>query len=433
MREAPGLPNDTSVFADHESAVRSYCREMPSVFTRARNALLWDEAGAEYIDFLSACGALNYGHNHPAIKAAAVGHLASDTILCGLDLHTATKRRFIHEFRRIVLVPRGFDYRMQFPGPTGTNAVEAALKLARKVTHRRSVVAFSRAFHGMSLGALAATQNPKARRGAGVPLPYVTRLAYDGDTDCGLPDLETFEAGLAAGLFDRPAAFLIETVQGEGGLHVASPDWLRAVRDLARRLGSLLIVDDIQAGCGRTGPFFSFERAELSPDIVCLAKSISGLGLPMALVLIKPEHDAWAPGEHNGTFRGNNLAFATATAALRLWENEAFLAAKHARETTVRDWLASIGECYGHAGVEPCGLGMMTGLRFNRVGQARTIARALFARGVLIETAGPQDEVLKLMPPLTIDRTTLDEGLRRIDETLAMVLQPSHALHRAAA
>ena len=432
MPAAPCPPNDTSLFQEHESAVRSYCRRMPNVFTRGRNARVWDEAGTEYIDFFSACGALNYGHNHPAMADAAVAHLRSDAILCGLDLHTATKRQFIADFNRIVLRPRGLDYRLQFPGPTGTNAVEAALKLARKVTRRRTVVAFSRAFHGMSLGALAATQNPQARRGAGVPLPHVTRLAYDGDTASGLPSFAAYEAGVLSGLLDRPAAFLVETVQGEGGLHVASGEWLRTLAGLARSLGSLLIVDDVQAGCGRTGPFFSFERADLRPDIVCLAKSISGLGLPMALVLIAPEHDVWAAGEHNGTFRGNNLAFATASAALELWEDDAFVASKRDSETTVREWLVAAAE--PRRGVAPCGLGLMAGLRFAEPGQARALADALFERRMLIETAGPQDEVLKLMPPLTIDRETLAEGLRRIGDAMAALLhQPSLACRRAAA
>ncbi len=431
MSIASSPPNDTQVFDDHESAVRSYCRRMTSVFVRGRNARVWDEAGAEYIDFFSACGALNYGHNHPAIKAAALAQLGDDAILCGLDLHTAAKRDFIAGFRRVVLAPRGLDYRFQFPGPTGTNAVEAALKLARKVTGRRPIVAFSRAFHGMTLGALAATQNPRARRGAGVPLPDVVRLAFDGDASCGLPSLDDYEADIGAGLLDPPAAFIVETVQGEGGLHVASAAWLRQLAGLARRLGALLIVDDIQAGCGRTGPFFSFERADLDPDIVCLAKSIGGLGLPMALVLIKPQHDAWAPGEHNGTFRGNTLAFACATAALRLWEDEAFIAAKRGSEAAVRTWLERTCARYGED-VAPCGLGLIAGLRFSRTGLAEAAARDLFARGMLIETAGPQDEVLKLMPPLTIDRETLEEGLRRIDDVLAVLLTPARLPRRAA-
>jgi diaminobutyrate-2-oxoglutarate transaminase len=431
MNRPAFAPNGTATFTAHESAVRSYCRRMPGVFTRGRNALVWDEAGTEYIDFFSACGALNYGHNDPLIKQAAMAHLRSDSILCGLDLHTPVKRRFIDDFQRIILQPRGLDYRLQFPGPTGTNAVEAALKLARKVTGRRTVVAFSKAFHGMSLGALAATASRTARKGAGVPLPYVLRLAYDGDDQSGLPGIEQFEAAIWAGS-ETPAAFIVETVQGEGGLNVASVDWLQRLAAIAKRLGSVLIVDDIQAGCGRTGPFFSFEQAGLVPDIVCLAKSISGLGLPMALVLIKPALDVWAPGEHNGTFRGNGLAFATASAALDYWDQAPFHDRKRDNEHIVRAWLDRTCQTYGAYGVTACGRGLMAGLRFARASQAGEVARAAVARNTLIETAGAHDEVLKLMPPLTIERETLLAGLGRITDALSAMLSPS-AIERAAA
>ncbi|WP_158806933.1 aspartate aminotransferase family protein [Beijerinckia sp. L45] len=432
MNRSASAPNDTTTFTAHESAVRSYCRRMPQVFARGQNAMVWDEAGTAFIDFFSACGALNYGHNDPAIKQAAVDHLLSDAVLCGLDLHTPAKRGFIDDFQRIILGPRGLDYRLQFPGPTGTNAVEAALKLARKVTGRRRVVAFSKAFHGMSLGALAATENRQARQGAGVPLPHVIRLAYDGDDRSGLPGIDQFEATLQSGS-EPPAAFIVETVQGEGGLNVASAPWLQRLAALARRLGAVLIVDDIQAGCGRTGPFFSFEQAGITPDIVCLAKSISGLGLPMALVLIKPEFDVWAPGEHNGTFRGNTLAFATASAALRFWDQSAFHARKCGNEQIVRAWLDRMHQMFGSFGVTPCGRGLMAGLRFGEAAQADAVARAVFERNMLIETAGPHDEVLKLMPPLTIERETLVEGLERITDAISSVVTPVRVIERVAA
>jgi diaminobutyrate-2-oxoglutarate transaminase len=428
-------PNHTGTFLTHESNVRSYCRRMPRVFTHGRNAHVWDEAGTEFIDFFSACGSLNYGHNDAQIKQAALDHLLSDSIICGLDLHTTAKRDFIESFQRIILAPRGLDYKLQFPGPTGTNAVEAALKLARKVTKRRNVVSFSRGFHGMTLGALAATHNRQARQGAGVPLPYVTRLAYENDLDCDLPGLDAYAAQFesASSQAEAPAAFLVETVQGEGGLHVASKAWLRRLAALAKRLGSLLIVDDIQAGCGRTGPFFSFERAGLKPDIVCLAKSLSGLGLPMALVLIKPQWDRWSPGEHNGTFRGNNLAFATAAAALAYWEQTGFLEHKEQNEALVQNWLETKARAYQHDGVTARGLGLMAGLRFAYPGQAEAVARETFKRDVLIETAGQNDDVLKLMPPLTVPHDVLREGLERISAAIDTIISVSHSAGRVLA
>lgn len=420
-------PNHAGIFLSHESEVRSYCRRMPRVFTRGRNAHVWDEAGSEFIDFFSACGSLNYGHNDPLIKAAALSHLDDDAIICGLDLHTAAKRRFIEQFHVGILAPRGLNYKLQFPGPTGTNAVEAALKLARKVTKRTNIVAFSRGFHGMTLGALAATANKKARQGAGVPLPHVTRLAYENDGDCGLPSLEMYADELTRANAPAPAAFLVETVQGEGGLHVASQAWLERLAQLAKRAGSLLIVDDIQAGCGRTGPFFSFERAGIEPDIICLAKSLSGLGLPMALVLIKPCFDKWLPGEHNGTFRGNNLAFATAAAALGYWQDRAFLEKKERNEQIVFDWLDQTSRRLRSYGVTMRGQGLMSGLRFAYPGQAEAVAQETFTRNVLIETAGQNDDVLKLMPPLTIPPSVLREGLQRVSGAIQTVLRITDA------
>ncbi|MFC8586505.1 aspartate aminotransferase family protein, partial [Streptomyces sp. NPDC057217] len=305
-----------SVFETVESEVRSYCRAWPVVFERASGSRLYDEQGRPYLDFFAGAGSLNYGHNNPALKRALLGYLADDGITHGLDMSTTAKRGFLEAFRSAVLEPRALPYKVMFPGPTGTNAVEAALKLARKVTGRETVVSFTNAFHGMSLGSLAVTGNSAKRAGAGVSLPHATRMPFDHYFDGRVPDFLWFERLLqdpGSGL-DHPAAVIVETVQGEGGINVARAQWLRALADLCRRHDMLLIVDDVQMGCGRTGDFFSFEEAGITPDIVTLSKSISGYGLPMALCLFRPELDLWEPGEHNGTFRGNNPAFVTATA-----------------------------------------------------------------------------------------------------------------------
>lgn len=238
-----------------------------------------DVEGNEFIDFMSACGALNYGHNHPTLKAAALEYLASDGIITSLDFHTSAKLAFIERFRDGILRPRRLDYKLQFPSPTGANCVEAAVKLARKVTGRTTIVAFTNAFHGMSVGALALTGSRKARQVTSPVLNGVIRWPFEGYRGSGLGELDRPEAMAndPSGGLDPIAAFVVETVQGEGGLNVASNEWLRNLCEKTKALGALLIVDDIQAGCGRTGEFFSFERAGLAPDIVCLAKSISGL------------------------------------------------------------------------------------------------------------------------------------------------------------
>ncbi|MGH3910247.1 MAG: diaminobutyrate--2-oxoglutarate transaminase, partial [Pseudonocardiaceae bacterium] len=314
-----------SIFETLESQVRSYCRGWPVVFDRATGSWMYDEEGKPYLDFFAGAGALNYGHNHPELKRALIEYLERDGVTHGLDMTTVAKRIFLERFQQVVLGPRGLDYKVQFPGPTGANSVESALKLARKVTGRESIINFTNAFHGMTLGALSVTGNSMKRGGAGIPLVHATPMPYDNYLDGQTPDFLWFERLLedsGSGL-NEPAAVIVETVQGEGGLNVARFEWLKALEQLCRRHDMLLIVDDVQMGCGRTGPFFSFEPAGITPDIVSLSKSISGYGLPMALTLIRPELDVWEPGEHNGTFRGNNAAFVTATRALEtFWTDD---------------------------------------------------------------------------------------------------------------
>jgi diaminobutyrate-2-oxoglutarate transaminase len=312
---------NVSIFEQYESDVRGYCRNFPTVFDTAKGAWMTDTNGRKYLDFFSGAGVLNYGHNPDRLKEALIAYLERDGITHTLDMYSDAKRRFIERFVEVILAPRKMDYKLQFPGPTGTNAVEAALKLARKVTGRERVVNFTNAFHGMTLGSLAVTGNGFKRAGAGVPLNHTHAVPFDGYMGEDVDTLDYLEALLTddgSGL-DLPAAVILETVQAEGGVNVASNAWLRRLREITRKHEVLLIVDDIQVGCGRTGSFFSFEAAGIDPDIVTLSKSLSGYGLPFALVLFKPELDQWAPGEHNGTFRGHCPAFVTATAALDFW------------------------------------------------------------------------------------------------------------------
>lgn len=416
-----GTSSRFAEFEAWESNVRSYCRDMPAAFARASNALVWDEEGQEYIDFLSACGSLNYGHNHPLMKQRVVDYLVADGIVNTLDLHTAAKREFIRAFRDEILAPRGLTYRMQFTGPTGASAVEAALKLARKVTGRRMVVAFTNAFHGMSLGALAAGARQHHRQGTGVELNGVVRLPYEGYAGADADDLDRYETMVRdpSGGAEPPAAFIVEAVQGEGGLNCASPEWLRHLARVARRLGALLILDDVQGGCGRTGAFFGFEQAGIAPDLVCLAKSVSGMGLPMALLLIRPEWDLWEPGEHNGTFRGNNLAFVAGAVAARLWSDQAFTSSLQRSAEIIGEWTRRAASGYGAI---PKGRGLFSGIAFKEHWMARSVAAKAFRSKLLIETSGPHGEVLKIMPPLTIEPEILSEGLRRLSDAIEVSL-----------
>jgi diaminobutyrate-2-oxoglutarate transaminase len=419
---------DRSIYENRESVVRSYARTMPRQFNRAENVWMLDSQDGRYLDFLSGCSTLNYGHNHPVLKEALIDYVSSDGIAHGLDLHTDAKAEFLKTFESHILKPRGLDYRAMFTGPTGTNAVEAAIKLARKVTGRELVVAFTNGFHGMTLGALACTGNAAKRSGAGVPLSHVSHEPYEGYYG---PDVDTsalLERRLSdpsSGL-DAPAAIIVETVQGEGGLNAASPEWLRAIADIATRHGALLIVDDIQAGCGRTGSFFSFEGMGFTPDIVTMAKSLSGMGLPFALTLLRPELDRWSPGEHNGTFRGNNHAFVTATAALRhFWKDGIFEQDIRRKGQLLEQRLGTIAAGFG---LSTRGRGMMRGLNVMSGEIAEIITSACFAAGLIIETSGAHDEIVKVLAPLIIDDADLTIGLDILEESVRTVLTGSYGV-----
>jgi diaminobutyrate-2-oxoglutarate transaminase len=332
-------------------------------------------------------------------------------VVHSLDMNTVAKGQFLERFEEVILKPRGLDYKVQFPGPTGTNAVESALKLARKVTGKESIISFTNAFHGMTLGSLSVTGNSMKRGGAGIPLVHATPMPYDNYLDGVTPDFIWFERLLqdsGSGL-NEPAAVIVETVQGEGGINVARLEWLHGLAELCKRHELLLIVDDVQMGCGRTGPFFSFEAADIEPDIVCMSKSISGYGLPMALTLFKPELDVWEPGEHNGTFRGQNPSFVTATAALNFWTDNLLEKQVIRKGEQIEQALTEVIEPFD--GVQTRGRGLIRGVAFDRPELAGAVQKEAFDRGLLLETSGPDGEVVKLMPSLVIDDDDLAEGL----------------------
>lgn len=405
------MTNDLA-FTQHESAVRSYCRRFPMVITRANGSHLFDEEGNRYIDFLSCAGAVNYGHNPGPLKEALLAYLESDGIQAALDMHTVAKRDFIAAFASHILRPRGLRHRLQFTGPTGTSVVESAVKLARKVTRRRNVMAFTNGYHGMSGTSLGLTGNRYHRQD--VQDTHVTRIPFDGymgkDFD-SIAYLRRLLADNSSGI-DLPAAVIVETVQGEGGVNVASAQWLRDLREVTQQYGILLIVDDIQAGCGRTGDFFSFEFAGIVPDLVCLSKSLSGYGLPFSLLLIAPELDCWQPAEDNGTFRGNTLAFVTARAALdTFWSDRSLQDDIRRREQIVQDALAVLRNDVGGCIKDVRGRGLFYGVELFDPALAGRVAEECLRHQLIIERCGPDDQVLKIMPALTIADTTLRQGM----------------------
>jgi diaminobutyrate-2-oxoglutarate transaminase len=411
-----------------ESQVRSYSRSFPAIFDRARGSTLCARDGSEYLDFLMGCSTLNYGHNHPALKRALIDYIESDGITHSLDMYSKAKERFLVEFFETILKPRDLDYVVQFPGPTGANAVEAALKLARKVTGRHNIIAFTNGFHGVTLGALACTGNRHHRDGAGTTLDGVTRMPYDGYLGSSVDTANYLDKVLSdpSSGVDAPAAVIVETVQGEGGINVAGYEWLQSIARVARKHGALFIVDDIQAGAGRTGTFFSFEPSGVQPDIVTMAKSLSGYGLPMALVLIDRQFDQWLPGEHNGTFRGNCHAFVTARAALEtFWRDRSFEASIFDKSELLARRLNEIARQVRPHRLTVKGRGMMRGLEMPSGDIAAAVVQAAFERGLVIETSGPNDEVVKCLAALTIGEDELEKGLSILARAVGAVFEKS--------
>lgn len=404
---------NTEIFEKYESEVRSYCRSFPAVFTKSKGSVIYAEDGKEYIDFFCGAGALNYGHNNDYIKKRVIEYLENDGIIHSLDMFTSAKRDFIEFFEKNVLAPRGFDYKIQFPGPTGTNAVEAALKLARKVKKRNNIFAFMGAFHGMTLGSLALTTDRDSRAGAGIELENVTHIP----TPYMFPELDVIQ--YMQTLIDddhsgvkKPAAVFIETVQADGGIYVFSVEFLKALREFCTKNDILLVCDDIQVGCARTGTYFSFERAGIVPDIVTLSKSIGGYGMPFALTLFKPELDVWSPGEHNGTFRGSQLSIVAAKAGLEVMLGEKVEEGVREKSKIIKEYLDKVASL--NENIEVRGIGFIWGVDCNKVKPdvvSKGIVKECFNNGLIVERAGRNNDVVKLMPSLLADEETLRKGL----------------------
>jgi len=419
------------IFDEIESEVQSYARAFPRVFNRAKGEFMWDEDGHQYLDFLAGAGTLNYGHNNPIFKEILQKYIENDGITHGLDLHTKAKGEFLEAFNEKILKPRGMEYMVQFTGPTGTNAVEAAMKIARNVTGQQNIITFTNGFHGVSLGSLAATGNSHHRDAAGVTLSGTHRMPYDGYLGEHIDTTEYLDKVLSdsSSGINSPAAVIVETVQGEGGINAASIDWLRNLQTVCKKHSILLIVDDIQAGCGRTGDYFSFEEAGIEPDIITLSKSLGGYGLPFAVVLMKPELDQWKPGEHNGTFRGNNLAFVTATAAINhYWSDAVFSNEIKRKGSYISERLEDIVGKYGEGKFTTKGRGMFQGINCVNGEIAAKITRSAFKKNLIIETSGADDQVVKFLCPLVISDENLKNGIDIVEEAIREICANEEAI-----
>ncbi|MGW4567326.1 diaminobutyrate--2-oxoglutarate transaminase family protein [Streptomyces sp. NPDC004561] len=438
-----------------ESSARTYARALPIVPVRARGLTIEGADGRRYLDCLSGAGTLALGHNHPVVLEAVRRVLDSGAPLSVLDLATPVKDAFITELFRTLppgLADRG---RVQFCGPAGTDAVEAALKLVRAATGRTGILAFTGAYHGMTAGALAAS--------GGAHDVQVARLPYPQDYRCPFGVGGRRGAELAArwteSLLDDPksgvplpAGMILEPVQGEGGVIPAPDNWLRRMRQLTADRSIPLIADEVQTGVGRTGAFWAVEHSGITPDVMVLSKAIGG-SLPLAVIVYRDDLDVWQPGAHAGTFRGNQLAMAAGTATLaHVRENGLAERANRLGSRMLDELRRSVAEfaCVG----DVRGRGLMIGLELvdpegngataerPAAGDLHTaptgweatrtplpaapelalaVQRECLQRGLIVELGGRHGAVVRLLPPLTLSDEQAAAVLDRLTDAVAAV------------
>lgn len=428
-----------------ESNARTYAASFERVFESGSGVRLRDQSGREFIDCLACAGALPLGHNHPELREALLKFVASDHVGQVLDLTTPAKFEFITSL--FSLLPPEFAERakIQFCSPSGSDAVEAAMKLTRFATGRQNIIAFHGAYHGMTSGALSAMGNlgPKSggvMAGQGVhfaPYPYRYRCPFGTDgsqTDnLSMAYLRNLLSDPESGI-TKPAAVIVEVVQGEGGCIPASDEWLRELRAVTREHDIALIVDEVQSGFARTGQMFAFQRAGITPDVLVLSKALGG-GYPLAVVVYDRKLDVWPRGMHAGTFRGNQIGMVAGSATMRILDRDAMPA--HAERVGARlmDGLRELARRHPVIG-DVRGRGLMIGAEIIQPGAsdkpgpqdgalARRIKQQAFDNGLLIETGGRHGAVLRFLPPLVITERDVDQVLDRLDTAIAACLPRS--------
>ncbi|MEU8674971.1 diaminobutyrate--2-oxoglutarate transaminase family protein [Streptomyces sp. NPDC048560] len=432
--------------SQRESAARTYARSLPIVPVRARGLTIEGADGRRYLDCLSGAGTLALGHNHPVVLEAIRKVIDSGAPLHVLDLATPVKDAFTTEL--FATLPRQFaqDARIQFCGPAGTDAVEAAFKLVRAATGRAGLLAFTGAYHGMTAGALAAS--------GGAPDVQVTRLPFPQEYRCPFGVGGERGAEIAAHwtqhLLDdpkagvpAPAGMIVEPVQGEGGVNPAPDNWLRRMREITAARGIPLIADEVQTGVGRTGAFWAVEHSGIVPDVMVLSKAIGG-SLPLAVIVYRSELDLWQPGAHAGTFRGNQLAMAAGAATLkyvrenRLAERAATLGARMlTRLQALRADHPSIGDVRGRGlmiGMElvdpeaavPSGRSEYPTAPPPDPSLAAMVQQECLTRGLIVELGGRHSAVVRLLPPLTLTDEQATAVVDRLADALAAAERSPH-------
>ena len=419
---------------ERESNARTYPRRLTIAPRRGLGSYIEDVDGNVFIDFLTGAGVLSLGHSHPEVIEAVARQLP--LLTHGLDFPTEIKDEFITA--QLSMLPEGMraSTKIGFTGPTGANAVEAALKLCKIATGRSEIISFQGGFHGSTTGSMSVTGLVSQRAGVantmpGVqffPYPYSLRSRFGADED-GTRCLDYFERTLKDPLsgISLPAAVILEVVQGEGGVIPAPTDFIQGVRRVTRELDIPLIVDEVQCGCGRSGTWFAFEQHGIVPDVIVASKALSGIGLPIALILYDERLDVWKPGQHIGTFRGNQVAFAGGVVAIEIIKRDGILENVRELGAYALDALEEIAR--EHAIVaEARGSGLMLGLELadpqtgeHNGAAAVAVQRAALERGLILELGGREDSVIRLLPPLNVTRRTLDQALEILREALAEV------------
>jgi diaminobutyrate-2-oxoglutarate transaminase len=402
-----------------ESVVQSSVRTAAIVFDKASGSELFDERGKRYIDFHSAGGAQSFGHNNIKVCSALIDYLCNDRVVQTSDRASVAKRAFVEQFVTRILRPRSLHHKLLFTDPATGLAAEVALRIARRHTKRNSVIAFTNASHGLTDGSLAVTGGAQARVGpfdvrAGTAfMPYCSYFGEDVDT---LAYVRRYLEDSASGL-ERPAAVIVETTQIQGGMNIASERWLQSLEALCKEFGVLLIADETHTGFGRSGTYFGFEPAGLNPDII-LAPNAIGSGLPLSLLLLRPELDHWRAGDQVGLVQGDSLAFVAATEVHSQWD-DSFTRDIAERSRVLADVLGSFPQRFPNRRLAVRGKAMMWALEFDRPASAPVVSAWALERGLIIEPSRFKDNVLLVMPPLTIDEDTLREGLEQLGEAVS--------------
>ena len=428
-----------------ESSARTYANSIDRVLERGVLARLYDTEGREYLDCLSCAGTLALGHNHPFVMKHVWDFLQSGHLQQGLDISTPAKYSFIRTLFDILPEEFAANARVQFCGPTGADTIEAAIKLFKTATGRRSILAFHGGYHGMTAGALALTGNLQAKKQVHTSLPDVHFLPYPyayrcpfglgaNVTEVSLQYIERLIADPESGIV-KPAAVIVEAIQGEGGVIPAPVRWLQGLREITRVHDIPLIIDEVQTGLARTGDLFAFEQAGIVPDAVCLSKAIGG-GYPLSVLLYHERYDRWSPGAHAGTFRGNQIAMVAGTATMEFIQRENLAEQSRAKGLLLENHLHAIAKDFPHVG-DIRGRGLMWGMEIVKYDSAsdpigsrpangllaKMIKRECIQHGLIIETGGRHGAVLRLLPPLIVTNDDLLEIAEKLRKSIQAAVE----------